>query len=69
MIRSHNKYIVLQLSFIVVPMNSRDQYVIIGIGLWKISHQPCGSVCLKKALEMHYTCLNNAVPWLNKVKI
>ena len=41
-------------SFIVATMNSRDQYEI--IGLCKISHpkkQPCRSVWLKKALEMH----------------
>ena len=43
-----------KLSFIVVTMNSRDQYEI--IGLRKISHsikQPYGSACLKKVLEMH----------------
>ena len=43
--------------FIVVTMNSRDQYEIIGI--CKTSHsikQPCSSVCLKKALEIHQKC-------------
>ena len=42
------------LLFIVVAMNNRDRYEI--IGLCKISHfikQPCRSVYLKKALEMH----------------
>ena len=45
------------LSSTVVAMNSRDQYEIIGVR--KISHfitQPCNSVYLKKALEMHQTC-------------
>ena len=52
----------------VVPY-SRDRYEI--IGLLNISHsikQPCSSVCLKKALEMHQKCLNNAVPLLTKMK-
>ena len=31
--------------------------------------QPCSSVWLKKALEMHQKCLNNAVPLLTKRKI
>ena len=42
---------------IMVAMNSRDRYEI--IGLRKISHsikQPCRRVCLKKALEMHQSC-------------
>ena len=50
-----------------VRLYSRDRYEI--IGLLKISHsikQPCSNVCLKKALEMHQKCLNNAVPLLNK---
>ena len=44
----------LIITFIVVTMNSRDGYEI--IGLHKILHsikQPSRSVCLKKALEMH----------------
>ena len=42
---------VLQVSFIAVAMNSRDQYEI--VGLRKISHfikQPCRNVSLEKAL-------------------
>ena len=53
----------------MVVLYSKDQYEI--IGLLKISHsikQPCSSVCLKKALEMHQKCLNNAVPLLNKTE-
>ena len=41
--------IIKLVSFIVVVMNSRDRYEI--IGLHKISHsikQPCRSACLKK---------------------
>ena len=54
-----------------------NKYCIVGIdikiiGLLKISHsikQPCSSVCLKKVLEMHQKCLNNAVPLLlNKME-
>ena len=44
-------------SFIMVAINSRDQYEI--IGLRKISYstkQPSRSFCLKKALEMHQSC-------------
>ena len=49
--------IIKLISFIVVAMNSRDQYKI--IGLYKISRsikQPCRSACLKKVLEMHQSC-------------
>ena len=49
---------------------SRGRYEI--IGLLKISYsikqQPCNSVCLKKALEMHQKCLSNVVPLLNKTE-
>ena len=40
-----------KISFIAVPMNTRDRYEI--VGLRKISHflqQPCRNVCLEKAL-------------------
>ena len=53
----------------MVVLYSRDQYKI--IGLLKISHsikQPCSNVCLKKALEMHQKCLNNAVSLLSKTE-
>ena len=43
---------------IIIQYSSRDRYEI--IGLLKISYsikQPCSSVCLKKALEMHQKCL------------
>ena len=45
------------LSYNTVVLYSRDRYEI--IGLLKISHsikQPCNSVCLKKAPEMHQKC-------------
>ena len=47
----------LRLSYNTVVLYSRDRYEI--IGLLKISHsikQPCSSVYLKKALEMHQKC-------------
>ena len=53
----------------MVVLYSRDRYEI--IGLLKLPHsikQPCSSVCLKKALEMHQKCLNNAVRLLNKTE-
>ena len=56
------------LSCSTVVLYSRDRYDI--IGLFKNSHsikQPCSNVYLKKALEMHQKCLNNAVPLLNKM--
>ena len=52
-----NTWLYYNLSFIVVTMNSRDRYEI--IGLCKISHsikQPFSSICLKKALTMHQGC-------------
>ena len=59
----------MHISFIAITMNNRDRYEI--IGLCKISHsikQSCRSVGLKKAFEMHQSCLSNAVHWLNKVE-
>ena len=53
----------------MVVLYSRGRYEI--IGLLKISHsikQPCNSVSLKKALEMHQKCLNNAIPLLTKAE-
>ena len=47
----------ITLSCNTVVLYSRDRYEI--IGLLKISHsikQPCNSVCLKKAPEMHQKC-------------
>ena len=60
----------IHVSFIVVTMNSKDRYEI--IGLCKISHsikQPCGSICLKK----RYQCIKVAetmyvVSWLSKAE-
>ena len=52
------------ISICTIIQYSRDRYEI--IRLLKLSHsikQPCSSVCLKKALEMHQKCLNNAVPF------
>ena len=47
----------IHISYNTVVLYSRDRYEI--IGLLKISHsikQPCSSVCLKKAPEMHQKC-------------
>ena len=57
------------ISYNTVVLYSRDRYEI--IGLFKLSHsikQPCNSVCLKKAPEMHQKCQNDAVSWLNKAE-
>ena len=59
----------MPLSYSMVVLYSRDRYEI--IGLLKLLHsikQPCSSVCLKKALEMHQKCFNNAVSLLNKTE-
>ena len=56
-------------SYNTVVLYSRDRYEI--IGLLKLSHpikQPCSSVCLKKAPEMHQKCQKDAVSWLNKAE-
>ena len=53
----------------MVVLFSRDRYEI--IGLLKISHsmkRPYSSVCLKKALDMHKKCLNDAVRLVNKTE-
>ena len=53
----------------MVVLFSRDRYEI--IGLLKISHsikQPYSSACLKKALDMHQKCLNDAVRLVNKTE-
>ena len=47
----------ITLSYSTVVLYSRDRYEI--IGLLKLSHsikQPCSSVSLKKASEMHQKC-------------
>ena len=59
----------IYISYSTVVLYSGDRYEI--IGLLKISDsikQPCSSGCLKKSLEMHQKCSNNAVPLLNKTK-
>ena len=50
-------YVCMYHSFIVVTMNIRDRYQV--IGRREISNpikQPCRSASLKKALEMHQKC-------------
>ena len=57
------------ISYSTIVLYSGDRYEI--IGLLKLSYsikQPCSSACLKKALEMHQKCLNNAVRLLNKME-
>ena len=62
-------YVFLQISFIAEAMNSRDWYEVIGFCQISSSiKQPCSSVCLRKALKIHQSCWNNAVPLLNKAE-